>query len=254
MSYDPEQIKQLVRQVVVRTLGKGEAVGSKPRRSEQPVFDQQRLLLTEEMVQQIPVGSSYRVTAVTLITPLARQAALERRIQLIEEGKANTAPLRVNNQSTTQKTIALGADHGGYGLKEELKKMLESASFEYNLLDCGTHNTDSVDYPDYAYAVAQQVATGKAWCGIIIDGAGIGSCMVANKLPNVRAAMCYDQSTAVNSREHNNANVLTLGAGLIGTNLAKQIVTTWLATEFGGGRHARRVNKIDQISERFHSK
>jgi ribose 5-phosphate isomerase B len=86
---------------------------------------------------------------------------------------------------------------------------------------------------------------------VIIDGAGIGSCMAANKVPGVRAAMCYDYATAVNSREHNNANVLTLGAGLIGVNLAKQILNTWLATEFGGGRHARRVNKITAIMDRF---
>ncbi|HIP73309.1 MAG TPA: RpiB/LacA/LacB family sugar-phosphate isomerase, partial [Anaerolineae bacterium] len=92
---------------------------------------------------------------------------------------------------------------------------------------------------------------GRAWRGIIVDGAGIGSCMAANKVPGVRAAMCYDQATAVSSREHNNANVLTLGAGLIGPNLARQIVTTWLNTEFGGGRHARRVDKIDAIGKRY---
>jgi ribose 5-phosphate isomerase B len=108
-----------------------------------------------------------------------------------------------------------------------------------------------VDYPDFAYVVARLVADGRAWRGIIIDGAGIGSCMVANKVPGVRAAMCYDQASAVNSREHNNANVLTLGAGLIGPALARQIVETWLATEFGGGRHARRVEKIDQLDKRY---
>lgn len=115
------------------------------------------------------------------------------------------------------------------------------------MIDCGTNSTDSVDYPDYAKAVAQQVADGTAWRGIMIDGAGIGSCMAANKVPGVRAAMCYDYATAFNSREHNNANTLTLGAGLIGTNLAKQITTTFLETEFGGGRHARRVDKIMAI-------
>jgi ribose 5-phosphate isomerase B len=122
---------------------------------------------------------------------------------------------------------------------------------DYEVIDCGAHSKESVDYPDFAYAVAQLVANGRATWGIIIDGAGIGSCMAANKVPGVRAAMCYDQATAVNSREHNNANVLTLGAGLIGANLAQQIVTTWLATDFGGGRHARRVDKIDEIGRRF---
>jgi len=129
--------------------------------------------------------------------------------------------------------------------------MLAAAEAGYRVVDCGTHSSDAVDYPDFAYAVARLVADGRAWRGIVIDGAGIGSCMAANKVPGVRAAMCYDQATAVNSREHNDANVLTLGAGLIGPSLARQIVDTWLTTEFGGGRHARRVDKIDQIGKRF---
>ena len=108
-----------------------------------------------------------------------------------------------------------------------------------------------MDYPDFAYAVAQAVADGRATRGIMIDGAGIGSCMVANKVPGVRASMCYDVSTASNAREHNDANVLTLGGQLIGTNLAKQIVKTWLTTDFGGGRHAKRVNKIVEVEQRF---
>jgi RpiB/LacA/LacB family sugar-phosphate isomerase len=120
----------------------------------------------------------------------------------------------------------------------------------YPVIDCGTHSTESVDYPDFALAVANQVKEGKAWCGIVIDGAGIGSCMAANKVHGVRAAMCYDYATAFNAREHNNANVLTLGAGLIGPSLAKQIVDTFLKTEFGGGRHARRVDKIMAIEEK----
>jgi ribose 5-phosphate isomerase B len=141
--------------------------------------------------------------------------------------------------------IAIGADHGGFVMKENLKKHLQEKGYPVD--DCGTHSTDSVDYPDFAYAVALKVSEGKAWCGIIIDGAGIGSCMAANKVPGVRAAMCYDHATAVNSREHNAANVLTLGAGLIGLNLARQIVQTWLETDFAGGRHSRRVSKIMQI-------
>jgi ribose 5-phosphate isomerase B len=134
-------------------------------------------------------------------------------------------------------------------LKEILKK--ELAEKGYKVIDVGTHTKDSVDYPDIAFAVAELVAEGKAWRGVVIDGAGIGSCMAANKVPGVRAALCYDYATAVNSREHNDANVLTLGAGLIGINLAKQILNTWLATEFGGGRHARRVDKITAIMDRF---
>ena len=145
--------------------------------------------------------------------------------------------------------VALGADHGGYALKETLKAYL--AELGYAVVDCGTHSTDAVDYPDLAYAVARLVSSGEAWRGIVVDGAGIGSAMAANKVPGVRAALCYDHATALNSREHNDANVLTLGAGLIGPNLAKQIAQAWLATPFGGGRHQRRVDKITDIERRF---
>lgn len=147
------------------------------------------------------------------------------------------------------KTVAVGADHGGFEMKEALKPYL--GELGYAVIDCGTNDKTAVDYPDFAYAVAKNVAEGKAWRGIVVDGAGIGSCMVANKVPGVRAAMCYDLSSALNSREHNDANVLTLGAGLIGLNLAKQIAKTWLGTEFGGGRHAPRVGKIIAIERQF---
>lgn len=147
------------------------------------------------------------------------------------------------------KSVALGADHGGYPMKENLKSFL--IELGYSVVDCGTNSKEAVDYPDFAYAVAYLVSKGKAWRGIIVDGAGIGSCMVANKVPGVRAALCYDHATAANSREHNDANVLTLGAGLIGENLARQIVKTWLTTEFGGGRHAKRVDKIMAVERQF---
>ncbi len=150
-------------------------------------------------------------------------------------------------EKNTQKKIAIGADHGGFVLKSILKDDLAAAG--YVVTDVGTHSPEAVDYPDFAHAVAKLVSSGQAWRGIVIDGAGIGSCMVANKVPGVRAALAYDLSSANNSREHNDANVLTLGAGLIGTNLAKQIVQTWLTTEFGGGRHLRRVDKITAIDQ-----
>ncbi len=119
------------------------------------------------------------------------------------------------------------------------------------IVDCGTDSPDSVDYPDFALAVAEKVATGECRWGIIVDGAGIGSAMTANKVPGVRAALCYDLSSARNSREHNHANVLTLGAGLIGENLAMQIVDAWLETPWGEGRHARRVEKIMDVEQRY---
>lgn len=148
-----------------------------------------------------------------------------------------------------EESIAIGADHGGYPLKERLVFRLREQG--HTVLDCGTDSATAVDYPDFAHAVASAVATGKVRWGVIVDGAGIGSAMVANKVPGVRAALCYDLSSARNSREHNHANVLTLGAGLIGENLAWQIVQEWLATDWGGTRHARRVDKITEIERRY---
>ncbi len=136
-------------------------------------------------------------------------------------------------------TIAIGADHGGFELKGVLTSHLQGAG--YRVSDVGTSSREAVDYPVYAQAVASAVSDGSADVGIMIDGAGIGSCMAANKVPGVRAAMAYDLSSARNSREHNNANVLTLGAGLIGAGLAKQIVDVWLDTECTEQRHLNRV-------------
>jgi ribose 5-phosphate isomerase B len=175
--------------------------------------------------------------------------------QVVGKALGSPAPEPVMTASAPQvvtsskKVVVIGADHGGYELKEVLKPDLKALGFEVN--DVGTNSKDAVDYPDFAHAVAQAVGTGKAWRGIMIDGAGIGSCIVANKVPGVRAGMAYDYSSAVNSREHNDANVLTLGAGLIGLNLAKQIVKTWLTTEFGGGRHQSRVDKIKSVEKKY---
>lgn len=146
-------------------------------------------------------------------------------------------------------TIAVGADHGGYPLKERLAFRLREQGWEVH--DCGTDSTEPVDYPDVAAAVALRVASGENTWGIVVDGAGIGSSIAANKIPGVRAALCYDVSSARNAREHNHANVLTLGAGLIGEQLAWQVVEAWLATPWGAGRHARRVAKIGEL-ERAH--
>ncbi|MFV2038660.1 MAG: ribose 5-phosphate isomerase B [Acidimicrobiales bacterium] len=143
--------------------------------------------------------------------------------------------------------IAIGADHGGFALKQTVISKLIEAGWDVD--DCGTNSAEACDYPEFAHAVARQVSKGNSAWGIMIDGAGIGSAMVANKVPGVRAAACYDLSTARNSREHNRANVLTLGAGLTGAALAWQIVQEWLATPWGGDRHLRRVALINEIEE-----
>jgi len=207
------------------------------------ISDAELRAIVEKVVQRTLHGPEGRVENHPPVSP-AQPAAPGRvgRRSLGADGQP--APVK-SPENITQKNVALGADHGGFKMKEMLKAHLIKAGYQVN--DCGTHSTESVDYPDIAFVVADMVRSGKAWRGIVIDGAGIGSCMVANKVPGVRAAMCYDHATAVNSREHNDANVLTLGAGLIGENLARQIVDIWLTTEFGGGRHARRVDKITAV-------
>jgi ribose 5-phosphate isomerase B len=239
---DEDRIRRMVRRVVYRTLGI-ESQTKPPGK---------RILITELDVRDLPFRSEYPVPPNALVTPLARQVAMDRQIKFTGSELKSKAPVSesINPTGGSPSWVAIGADHGGFALKETLKEYLQHLGYQVH--DCGATSTDSVDYPDYAYAVASMVAEGQAWRGIIIDGAGIGSCMVANKVPGVLAAMCYDQATAVNSREHNDANVLTLGAGLIGVGLAKQIVTVWLETKAAGGRHARRVEKIKAIERRFH--
>jgi ribose 5-phosphate isomerase B len=177
--------------------------------------------------------------------------------QIVQNVVARLDSQKSTSQTSTlpgsqSKVVALGSDHGGFSLKSALIFYLTDKGYE--IVDCGTNSTESVDYPDFAVSVADKVANGEAWRGVVVDGAGIGSCMAANKVHGIRAALCYDHATAVNSREHNDANVLTLGAGLIGTALAKQIVDTWLGTEFGGGRHAKRVEKIMAIESRVYAR
>lgn len=147
------------------------------------------------------------------------------------------------------KKIAIGSDHGGFEIKEKIKEHLSAWGYEY--VDFGCHSLESVDYPDVAFLVGECVATNDQYVGIMIDGAGIGSGMVINKIPGARCAVCWDISSVKNSKEHNNANVLSFGGQMIGTGLAVQMVKTWLETEFEGGRHDRRVTKIMEIESRF---
>jgi ribose 5-phosphate isomerase B len=170
------------------------------------------------------------------------QATVGQRAAPKPEAAPVSAPLP---RATAALNIAVGADHGGVALRDTVASRLRELG--HAVTDHGTSGTAAVDYPDYAIAVARAVASGAAQIGIMVDGAGIGSCMAANKIPGVRAAMCYDVTTAQNAREHNNANVLTLGGGLIGPRLALAIVEAFLATSFGAGRHATRVAKIDAL-------
>lgn len=248
MTDSEEQVRAIVRKVLLRTLGPNGIEDSQTGPQANQESRQARPTVTEADVLAVPSGSRLSVPAQAIITPLARDTAIERRVELAREPDIlSDAPPRAT--SSGAKVVALGADHGGYAMKEDLKKYLIELGYE--VIDCGPGSATSVDYPDFAYAVAKLVSEGRAWRGIMVDGAGIGSCMAANKVPGVRAAMCYDHATAINSREHNDANLLTLGGVLVGSNLARQIAKTWLETEFGGGRHARRVDKIMAIEKRF---
>jgi len=181
--------------------------------------------------------------------PNLDDAEIHRIVQNVVQNIMGPAVARESAQPNGKRIVAIGADHGGFELKEALKSDITALGFEIS--DVGTNSKDAVDYPDFAHAVAQAVSSGKAWRGIMIDGAGIGSCIVANKVPGVRAGMAYDISSATNSREHNDTNVLTLGAGLIGVALAKQIVKVWLTTDFAGGRHTPRVDKIMAVEKKY---
>lgn len=139
--------------------------------------------------------------------------------------------------------VAIGCDHGGLELKEVLKRAI-TEDLGWEVHDCGTHSTEAVDYPDFAAAVGREVASGRAARGIVIDSAGIGSTMAANKVQGVRCALCHDDATVLNSREHNDANVLALGARIVHRGAATKMVRLFLLTPFAGGRHERRVQKI----------
>jgi ribose 5-phosphate isomerase B len=151
-------------------------------------------------------------------------------------------PEKSVNQKDTVKRVAIGSDHGGFEAKEALKTYLQTLG--YAVSDVGTYSKTSVDYPDYALAVARKVASGDCERGIMIDGAGIGSSIVCNKVRGIRAALCYDLKTINNSREHNNANVLTLGGPLHSIAELCEMAKVWLETRFAGGRHWRRINKM----------
>lgn len=203
-----------------------------------------RNVLTVRDLETTAAGGEIVVPHGTIVTPLAREEAEARGISIqFEEPKASGGSV-----APSSRVVAIGADHGGYDLKEQLKEYLRD--WRYTVLDLGTSSREAVDYPDFAEAVANAVARGEAWRGIVIDSAGIGSSIAANKVPGARAALCYDRATARNSREHNDANILSLGARLIPAEAAREVLAIWLDTPFAGGRHQRRVDKIRAIEER----
>ena len=193
--------------------------------------------------RDIPLGGELRVPPGSILTPSALDLAQARGVRIVELKKGESLPA-----ASPSETVAIGSDHGGFEMKQKLLPMFEELGLVIH--DVGVHETKvTADYPDVARAVAELVASGRTTRGVIIDGAGIGSAMVANKFPGIRAALCYDRATARNSREHNDANVLTLGGRLLSITQAEEVLRTWLSTPFAGGRHAARVDKIKEIDK-----
>lgn len=221
-----------------------------------------RKLITEYDISEAAKKGlrSLAVQPGTIVTPSARDAANLLRIDLVEgqdvipetakgtQGVTVHGPLdKRSPQAAT--VIALGSDHGGFALKKTVREFI--LELGYTVFDVGTETEQPCDYPDFAYAVASMVASGQAKSGIMIDAVGVASAMAANKVPGIRAAACSSEFAARSSREHNDANVLTLGGRVIGSEVAKSIVKTWLETWFGGGRHQSRVQKITEIEKKF---
>jgi ribose 5-phosphate isomerase B len=200
-----------------------------------------KVVITEDDVRGLERGAVLRIAENARLTPLAADIVNERGIEIVRR-----VPRTGSKQS---RTVAVGADHGGYPMKEELKTFL--AELGHRVHDFGTNSENAVDYPDFAHAVARAVADGTVDVGIVIDGAGVGSAMTANKVPGVRAAACYSVEVARNSREHNDANVLTLGSKTITSAEMREIVRAWLGTEISEDRHRKRVGKIEAIERQY---
>jgi ribose 5-phosphate isomerase B len=200
-----------------------------------------KTVITEDDVRGLENGAVLRIAEAARLTPLAADLVSAKNIQIVR---------RVPRQgSKASRMIAVGADHGGFKMKEELKAFLTELGHQVH--DFGTNSEDAVDYPDFAYAVARSVSEGMADVGIVVDGAGVGSAMTANKVPGVRAAACYSVAVARNSREHNDANVLTLGSKTISNAEMREIVRAWLGTEMSEERHRKRVAKIEAIEKQY---
>lgn len=194
--------------------------------------------------QDVPSHGHLEIATGTIVTPAARDLARERGVALVELPASQIRP-----PVDPARTIAIGADHGGFRMKETLKPVL--LELGYLVLDVGTASEQPVDYPDLAEKVANAVATRQAAYGIMIDGAGIGSAMAANKVPGIRAALCYDRASARNSKEHNAANVLTLGGKMLTMSQAEEVLRTWLATPYAAGRHQARIDKITALEKKY---
>jgi len=200
--------------------------------------------LHQSGVKIIPVGEN------DILTPLAKDRIKDLGIKVVTKEEAQRINNAENflNTSVRLRKAAIGGDHTGFKVKNLLSKILMEKGFE--VIDVGTFDEKSCDYPDFALAVAEKVQSLNVDFGIIIDATGIPSAITANKLKGIRAATCYNEFSAKSAREHNNANVLVVGAKALGEETIKSILEVWLTTNFGGGRHQKRLDKIREIENK----
>jgi ribose 5-phosphate isomerase B len=253
-----DRVRALVREVLAKavpdeavpqrqdaTAQTGRFIQVAPEKSESGTTvtrdESSKRVITEDDVRGLEAGAILRIGEDSRLTPLAADVVKEKGIELVRR------PSRRGSRAT--RLIAVGSDHGGYKMKEELKTFLEELG--HRVQDFGTNSEDAVDYPDFAHAVARAISNGTSDVGIIIDGAGVGSAMTANKVPGVRAAACYSVAVAKNSREHNGANVLSLGSKTISSKEMREIVAAWLSTDLTEDRHKKRVAKIDAVQKQY---
>lgn len=252
-----DRVRELVKQVLAAVPAEAHAEPAPPAATEHVFVNSLRekqgrewdrdesakSLITEDDLRGLDAGAKVRVNESVRFTPLANDIVREQNIELVVKASRKS--------SIKVRSVAVGADHGGFKTKEMLKGYL--AGLGLNVRDFGTESEDAVDYPDLAHAVARSVSGGQVDIGIIVDGAGIGSAITANKVPGVRAAQCYSVALAKNSREHNGANVLSLGAGQNTFEEIQQIVEAFISTEITEERHKKRVGKIDNIDRQYRS-
>lgn len=247
-----ERVRELVREVLAAVPEENEPAETYPKHvrvnslpPERPKdFDRDessKSLITEDDLRGLEDGDRLRIAEGAKFTPLAGDIIAAKSIRLVTK-EPRTPSFKVTS-------VAIGCDHGGFELKEKIAGFLSGKGLKVR--DFGTNSKDAVDYPDFAHAVAQAVSKNQADAGIVIDGAGIGSAMTANKVPGVLAAACYNSALAKNAREHNGANVLTLGSGQNSFEEAREIVTAFLTHEISEPRHERRVGKIRTIEGQY---
>ena len=246
-----DRVRALVKEVLSKTPVQGEQdvpqsrfIDTAPQsltESQQIRDESAKNVITEDDLRDLQPGSVLRIGETARLTPLAADLVKQYGIEVVRR-----TPRR---GSKAVKLVAIGADHGGFKMKQELASLLKDLG--HSVHDFGTNSEEPVDYPDFAHAVARSVADGSSDVGIIIDGAGVGSAMTANKVPGVRAAACYSVAVAKNSREHNDANVLTLGSKTITSSEMREIVSVWLETSISEDRHRKRVAKIEAVERQY---